>query len=314
MEGILDIERLLSRVTLEAANPRDVLALAASFAKLPNVKNGAAKLAATASTSPASAVAVRSHGDTVARWHGLSTSLDELTDLRERIETTILPEPPLTLSDGGVIANGLDKDLDELRDLSRNGKQFIAQIEQRERERTGINSLKIKFNNVFGFYIEISKSNLDRAPLDYERKQTLVGAERFTTPELKEHEQKVLSAEEKIVEIEKRIFGELRVAIAAEAKRIRQSALTLAEIDVLASFAHLAAVRNYCRPAFDTTGDLEIVNGRHPVIEQPTSPAATNVSFPTICISTPRRTMFCSSPVRTWVASPPTFVRRRSSS
>jgi DNA mismatch repair protein MutS len=263
MEGILDIERLLSRVTLEAANPRDVLALAASFAKLPNVKAGAVKLAV------ASAVDSRSHDVTVARWHGLSTSLDELADLRERIETTIIAEPPLTLSDGGVIANGLDKDLDELRDLSRNGKQFIAQIEQRERERTGINSLKIKFNNVFGFYIEISRSNLDRAPSDYERKQTLVGAERFTTPELKEYEQKVLSAEEKIVEIEKRIFGELRVAIAAEARRIRQSALTLAEIDVLASFAHLAAVRNYCRPAFDATGDLEIVNGRHPVIEQP---------------------------------------------
>jgi DNA mismatch repair protein MutS len=259
MEGILDIERLLSKVTLEAANPRDVLALAASFARLPNVKTGAAKLASD-STSP--------DGQT-GRWHFLGTSLDELADLRERIETSIIPEPPLTLSDGGVIASGLDKELDELRDLSRNGKQYIAQIEQRERERTGIGSLKIKFNNVFGFYIEISKSNLDRAPSDYERKQTLVGAERFTTPELKEYEQKVLSAEEKIVEIEKRIFGELRVAIASEARRIRQSAMMVAEIDVLASFGHLAAIRNYCRPTFDDTGDLEIVSGRHPVIEQP---------------------------------------------
>jgi DNA mismatch repair protein MutS len=259
MEGILDIERLLSKVTLEAANPRDVLALAASFARLPNVKTGAAALASD-STSP---------DGQPGRWHFLGTSLDELADLRERIETSIIPEPPLTLSDGGVIASGLDKELDELRDLSRNGKQYIAQIEQRERERTGIGSLKIKFNNVFGFYIEISKSNLDRAPSDYERKQTLVGAERFTTPELKEYEQKVLSAEEKIVEIEKRIFGELRVAIASEARRIRQSAMMVAEIDVLASFGHLAAIRNYCRPTFDDTGDLEIVSGRHPVIEQP---------------------------------------------
>jgi DNA mismatch repair protein MutS len=259
MEGILDIERLLSKVTLEAANPRDLLALAASFARLPNVKAGAAKLASD----------VHSLNAPNSRWRVLSDSLDELADLRERIEATVIPEPPLTLADGGVIATGLDKELDELRDLSRNDKQYIAQIEQRERERTGINSLKIKFNNVFGFYIEISKSNLDRAPSDYERKQTLVGAERFTTPELKEYEQKVLSAEEKIVEIEKRIFGELRVAIANEARRIRQSALTVAEIDVLASFGHLAAIRNYCRPVFDDTGDLEIVSGRHPVIEQP---------------------------------------------
>ena len=273
MDGILDIERLLSRVTLEAANPRDLLALAASFARLPAVRIGAAKLAHTnrghAERSEAPAGAVRSPGGTVARWHDLSSSLDELADLRQRIETSIIPEPPLTLADGGVIANGIDRELDELRDLSRGGKQFIAQIEQRERQRTGINSLKIKFNNIFGFYIEISRSNLDRAPADYERKQTLVGAERFTTPELKEYEQKVLSAEEKIVEIERRIFGELRGAIAAEARRIRQSALVTAEIDLLAAFAHLAAVRNYARPAFDATGDLEIVNGRHPVIEQP---------------------------------------------
>ena len=258
MEGILDIERLLSRVTLEAANPRDLLALAASFARLPKVKAGAARLSAA-----------RSAEGSVARWHDLSSSLDELTDLRTRIETTIVPEPPLTLNDGGVIASGLDRELDELRDLSRNSKQFIAGIEQRERERTGIQSLKIKFNNVFGFYIEISRSNLDRAPADYERKQTLVGAERFTTPELKEYEQKVLSAEEKIVEIERRIFAELRAALASEAKRIRQTALNVAEIDTLASFAHLAAIRNYCRPAFDASGDLEIIGGRHPVIEQP---------------------------------------------
>ena len=180
-----------------------------------------------------------------------------------------MPEPPLTLSDGGVIATGIDKDLDELRDLSRNSKQYLAQVEQRERERTGIGSLKVKFNSIFGYYIEISKANLHHAPADYERKQTLVNAERFTTPELKEYESKILDAQEKIVEIERRLFAELRSAIAAEAKRIRQTALALAEVDVLGCLAHIAALRNYCRPRFEAegSGDLEIVEGRHPVIE-----------------------------------------------
>ncbi len=251
LDGILDIERLLSRITLETANPRDILALAASLAKLPTVHKAL------------------EHFPSV-RFTALQNLLDQLTDVRERIERTILPEPPITLNDGGVIQGGLDPQLDELRDISRNSKHYIAQIEQRERERTGINSLKVKFNNVFGFYIEISKSNLHHAPSDYERKQTLVGAERFTTPELKEYETKVLDAEEKIVEIERRLFTELRLSIAAESRRIRQSALALAEIDVLLSFAHLAALRNYCRPQLDDGAQmLEILEGRHPVIEQP---------------------------------------------
>src|SRR5208282_179450 len=153
---------------------------------------------------------------------------------------------------------GVDPQLDELRALSRNSKQFLAQIEQRERQRTGISSLKVKFNSIFGYYLEISKPNLHLAPPDYERKQTLVNAERFTTPELKEYESKILDAEEKIVEIERRLFAELRSAIAAEAKRIRQTALALAEVDVLAAFAHIAALQNYCRPKFDDSADIEI--------------------------------------------------------
>ena len=169
-----------------------------------------------------------------------------------------------------MIGAGVDKDLDELRDLSRNSKQYLAQVETRERERTGIGSLKVKFNSIFGYYIEISKANLHLSPVDYERKQTLVNAERFTTPELKEYESKILDAQEKIVEIERRLFAELRFAIAAEAKRIRQTALALAEVDVLGCLAHIGALRNYCRPCFDQdqgTDDLEIVEGRHPVIE-----------------------------------------------
>jgi DNA mismatch repair protein MutS len=250
LDGVLDLERLLSRVTLEAANPRDVLALAASLAKLPAIRHATERLAS----------------DRLAVLHGL---LDELSDVRERIEKTIVPEPPLSFADGGVIASGLDRELDQLRELSRNSKAVLAHIEQRERERTGISSLKVKFNSIFGYYIEVSKSNLHLVPQDYERKQTLVGAERFTTPELKEYEAKILDAQEKIVEIERRLFTELRTAIAGEAKRIRQTALALAEVDVLASFAHLAALRNYCRPQFaDGPGELEIIEGRHPVIEQ----------------------------------------------
>jgi DNA mismatch repair protein MutS len=191
-----------------------------------------------------------------------------LGDLRSKIEATIVAEPPISLSDGGVIESGIEKELDDLRDLSRNSKQYLAQIEERERQRTGIGSLKVKFNSIFGYYIEISKANLHHAPTDYERKQTLVNAERFTTPELKEYESKILDAQEKIVEIERRLFAELRATIAGEAKRIRQTALALAEVDVLSGLAHLAALRSYCRPKFDDSGDLEIVEGRHAVIEQ----------------------------------------------
>jgi DNA mismatch repair protein MutS len=254
LEGVLDIERLLSRVTLETANPRDVLALCASLNRIPRIKVALARLAA-------------------ARLAELNALLDEMADLRERIEKTMVAEPPLTLADGGVIQPDVDKELDELRNLSRNSKQYIAQIEERERKRTGINSLKVKFNSVFGYYIEISKSNLHHAPPDYERKQTLVNAERFTTPELKEYETKVLDAQEKIVEIERRLFTELRTAIAAEARRIRQTSLALAEVDVMASLAFIAQNRGYCRPQFsenpaDGAEELEVIEGRHPVLEQ----------------------------------------------
>ncbi len=255
LDGILDIERLLSKVTLETAHARDLLALAASLAKLPGVRESVARF----------------HAERLSTLHA---GIDSLEDLHQRIESTITPEPPLSFADGGVIRTGVDAELDELRDLSRNSKRYLAQVEERERKRTGIGSLKLKFNNVFGYYIEISKANLHLAPGDYERKQTLVGAERFTTPELKEYEAKILDAQEKIVEIERRIFAELRAAVAAEARRIRQTALALAEVDVLANLAHLAANRGYCRPQFDgnddkeASGDIELVEGRHPVVER----------------------------------------------
>jgi DNA mismatch repair protein MutS len=248
MNGIFDLERLLSRVTLETANARDVLALASSLGRIPPLRTVLSRFAASLMKS---------------RLDGI----DDLSDLRERIERTIVAEPPLTLADGGVIAPEVSAELDELRALSRNSKQYLAQVEERERQRTGIGSLKVKFNSIFGYYIEISKVNLHLVPKDYERKQTLVNAERFTTPELKEYEAKILDAQEKIVEIERRIFSELRAAVAAEARRLRRTAMALAEVDVLASFAHLAVQRNYCRPVLDDSGDLEIIEGRHPVVE-----------------------------------------------
>jgi DNA mismatch repair protein MutS len=249
LEGVLDLERLLSRVTLETANPRDLLALAASFARLPDVKQGLQHL-----TAP--------------RLQQLDGAIDPLADLRERIDSSIVAEPPLSFSDGGVIRGGIDRELDELRDLSRNSKQYIAKIEERERQRTGINSLKVKFNSVFGYYLEVTKPNLHLVPPDFERKQTLVNAERFTTPELKQYETRVLEAEEKIAEIERRLFFELRTAIAAEAKRIRQTSLALAEADVLLALAHIAAERGYVRPALDGSGLIELIDARHPVVEQ----------------------------------------------
>ncbi|MBV8892315.1 MAG: DNA mismatch repair protein MutS, partial [Acidobacteria bacterium] len=249
LQGILDLERLLSRVTLEAANPRDILALAGSLGRIPALRHSLARFGAE-------------------RLCSLYGRMDDLTDLCSRIETTLVGEPPLTFADGGVIRAGVDAELDELRDLSRNSKQYLAQIEHRERQRTGISSLKVKFNSIFGYYIEISKPNLHLVPPDYDRKQTLVGAERFTTPELKEYEAKILDAQEKMIEIERRLFAELRLRIAGEAKRIRQTALALAEVDVLSSFAHTAAMRSYSRPIFDDSADIEILAGRHPVIEQ----------------------------------------------
>jgi DNA mismatch repair protein MutS len=188
LEGVLDLERLLSRVTLETANPRDVIALAASLGRIPAVRAALGRLSSE-------------------RLRQLHAGIDELADVRERIEKTIIPEPPISLNDGGVIQRGADRELDELHELSRNGKQFLAQMELRERERTGIASLKVRFNSVFGYYLEISKANLHLVPADYERRQTLVNAERFTTPELKEYESKILDAQEKIVDIERRMFA-----------------------------------------------------------------------------------------------------------
>jgi len=247
--GILDLERLLARLSLDSAGPRDVRALAASLAKLPTLR-----IALDAMQSPL--------------WHALAERLDTLENVTMLIETTLVAEPPLTLVDGGAISAGVDAELDELRTISSTGRQSIAAIEERERQRTGIGSLKVRYNTVFGYYIEITKSNLALAPADYERKQTLVNAERFTTPELKEYERKILTAHDRSIEIEKRIFVELRRTVLEAASRIRRSSAAVAEADLISNFAHLAALRRYVRPTIVDEPVLEAVAGRHPVIEQ----------------------------------------------
>jgi DNA mismatch repair protein MutS len=249
LAGILDLERLLAKLTLGTAGPRELLALGRSLALVPRLKD-------------------RVSAFTAARLREIHANLDEVAEVRDRILTAIAEEPPANLADGGTIRSGFHTELDQLRDISRNSRQYIAQIETRERSRTGIQSLKVRFNNVFGYYIEISKANLHHAPADYERKQTLVNAERFTTPELKELESKILDAEEKMLALEREIFQQLRLFAAEQAARIRQTAGAIAELDVTCALAQVAAECRYVRPAFSESGEVRIVAGRHPVIEK----------------------------------------------
>jgi DNA mismatch repair protein MutS len=246
---VQDLERLLSKVTLETANARDLLALKLSLRQLPLIRSYIERFRA-------------------AKLRDLWTQLDELPDVHDLLEKSIHPSPSAVLTEGDLIRPGYHAELDELRSLSQNSKQALAAIESRERERTRIGSLKVRFNNVFGYYLEVSKSNLPLVPADYERKQTLVNAERYTTPELKELEAKILDAEERSQTLEQELFAAIRRQVAAEARRIRQSARVLAELDVLACFATLAAERNYHRPEISEDGDMMIAQGRHPVIER----------------------------------------------
>jgi DNA mismatch repair protein MutS len=270
LEGILDLERLTSRVTLGIATPRDLLALRASLERIP------ALCGLLAGISPASS----SSGGASARLLALHDQLDPLAEVRDMIARGIADDPPALSTEPGVIRRGFHPELDELRDISKQGRQIIASMEERERKRTGIASLKIRYNQVFGYYIEISKPNLHLAPADYERKQTLVNAERFTSGELKEYERKVLTAEERVLEIERRLYSEIRESIAREAARLRRVAAAIAQADVLVNFARIASARNYTRPEFTETatarakaatssrGVLLIAGGRHSVIEK----------------------------------------------
>ena len=251
LKSVHDLERLVARAALGVAGPRDLVGLRQSLNAVPR-----ATLVLDGFQAPLGA--------------SLLAALDDLPELRGAIEETLVDEPPALARDGGMIRDGVDRELDELRHVSRSGKQVIAEMEERERARTGIGSLKIRFNRVFGYYIEVSKANLHGVPPDYHRKQTIAGGERFITPALKEYEEKVLGADERILEREVQIFEALRARVAAEAGRVQDTARALAALDVLAALADIASVRNYTKPHVHDGDELTIVDGRHPVVERHT--------------------------------------------
>ena len=283
MDGVLDLERLLGRVAMDSAGPREVLALAGTLGCLPRLRGavrqlGSAKWRELGGTTQVSVSRPGAPGLVVNEEEHPTLSdeagkdgapgFDALEDLHELIVETIVDEPPVTFADGGVVRAGIHAELDELRELSRSGRQALVAIEERERARTGIASLKVRFNSVFGYYLEVTKANAKSVPADYERKQTLVNAERFTTPELKEYEAKILTAQERSLEIERRLFAEMRARLLAGAGRVRETARRVAEIDLLVNFAHLAALRGWTRPVVEDGCALEFVQARHPVVER----------------------------------------------
>src|SRR5436190_19209316 len=249
IKGVQDLERLVARAALGSAGPRDLVGLKQSLGVVPRVRTLLADLQAPL---------VRS----------LVAELDDVVDVRTLIESTLIDDPPALAREGGFTRDGVDPDLDALRTISRSGKQVIAEMEERERARTGIGSLKVRYNRVFGYYIEISKSNLHAVPADYLRKQTIAGGERFITPALKEYEEKVLGADERILEREIALFELLRARVAAESTRIQDTARALASLDALGGLAETAALSNYIKPHVHDSDELSVVDGRHPVVER----------------------------------------------
>lgn len=248
LKDIYDLERLTGKVTLGVANARDCIALNRSLIHLPQIQN-----------------ILTSFSSDLLRM--IRETWDNAQDLVELIERSVKEDPAYLLTEGGIIKEGYNSELDDLRNISRSGKAFITQLERKERERTGISSLKIRYNKVFGYYIDVTKPNLSMVPEDYIRKQTLVNSERFITPELKAYEDKVINAENRIGELEYDLFLKIRERIAAEAARLQKMALNIASLDVLASLAELAAQRNYVRPLVNSSDTIKIIGGRHPVIE-----------------------------------------------
>ena len=248
LNGVYDLERLNGRVSVGRANPRDMAALGASIARLPGLKSILADI-------PAALI------------QGLSSKIDTMAGLEDLISRAIVDEPPISLKEGGIIREGFCAELDELRNISREGKGYLARLEAKEKERTGISSLKIRYNKVFGYYLEVTKTNLHLVPEDYIRKQTLSNAERFITPELKEYETKILGADEKIGAMEHDLFVDLREEGATYSARMRDTSEALAAVDVLLSLAQAADRYSYCRPLVNDSEKLSISHGRHPVVE-----------------------------------------------
>ena len=249
LKGIRDLERINSKISLVTVNGRDLIQLKTSIKYLPKIKEQLGKL----TSNPAQEI---------------FSQLDELTDIYNLIEESITDDPPFTIREGGLIKEGYNNSLDEWRKMSKGGKGSIAGLEAKERKKTGINSLKVGFNKVFGYYIEVTRANLDLVPKDYIRKQTLVNAERYITQDLKEYESTVLEAEERQVELEFQLFNQIREHIAMETRRIQNTASLVAELDVLLALAEVADKYNYVKPTINEEDRIIIIDGRHPVIEQ----------------------------------------------
>lgn len=249
LKGIYDYERLLGKLGYGSFSPKDFASLRQSFQPLPEIRTRLLEQAEP-------------------QLFKLGEALDDLRDLFQLIEDAIADEPPFQIKDGGVIRSGYSEELDGIRDLVNNSQKWLMEFEAGERERTGIKSLKVKFNKVFGYYIEVTKANLDAVPLAYHRKQTLVNAERFITPELKKMEDQILGAEERALRLEQSLVRELQEKIASEMGRIQRTASQIAELDALVSLATVAREHQYARPSVKESGDLRIDNGRHPVIEK----------------------------------------------
>jgi DNA mismatch repair protein MutS len=248
LKEVSDLERLIGRISFGSATPRDLNAILRSLYQVPAIREHLAALQSSL-------------------LQILSESSDEVPEICALLVKAISDDPPAKISDGDTIRAGYSEELDELRSISRNAKQIIATLEATERTRSGISNLRIKFNNVFGYFIEVSKGNAARVPAEYERRQTLTNAERFTTPELRDWEKKVLGAEDRIIEVENALFADICRQVAAETKRIQATARALATLDALASLAETAARRRYVKPLIHDGDEIEIIQGRHPVIE-----------------------------------------------
>lgn len=255
LKNVRDIERCSGRLAQGSGNPRDLLALQTSLSHIPSLRSNLDALSETGSGQVGLAVEIL-------------TGLHEFPQLVDLLERALVEEPPASPREGGLLKEGFSRELDELRSASRDGKEWIAQLQKSERERTGIDSLKIKFNNVFGYFIEITKANLSKVPEDYQRKQTMANAERYITPALKEVEGKVLGADEKAKQLEYEEFVKLRNEITTHLDELQECASSLATLDVLLGLAETAQLYQHTRPLLDDSRDLEIINGRHPVLEQ----------------------------------------------
>lgn len=249
LKKVYDIERLAGKIAYGNANGRDMISLKNSLKKLPEVKQ----------------VLANTQSELLKELYG---NLDELKDIHELIEKSIVDDPPMTIKEGGVIKLGYDPEIDKLKTATTEGKNWIIQLEAEEREKTGIKSLKVGFNKVFGYFIEVTKSYLDQVPDRYIRKQTLTNCERYITEELKNLENQILGAEEKVINLEYDAFIKIREEISCNVKRLQKSANVIATLDVLTSFATIAEDMNYCMPTVDQSGIIQIENGRHPVIEK----------------------------------------------